>query len=164
MERRHAELDEQPLETPGGCDCEKLRAARRDHVSMRDTARKGESVPGCKSMHVITDDDGDVAAKHDDLLVLALVHVQRKAASAWLIGLPNPKSTLALGCLHMHDHKRANKPQTRRFSTTRRHEAQPTAPRDGRSRPPPSWTAVVPLERRGQVRKRRSRPSRKRGP
>lgn len=151
MERRHAELDEQPLETPGGCDCEKLRAARRDHVSMRDTARKGESVPGCKSMHVITDDDGDVAAKHDDLLVLALVHVQRKAASAWLIGLPNPKSTLALGCLHMHDHKRANKPQTRRFSTTRRHEAQPTAPRDG------PFQAAAEFDRRGAA--RTTRPS-----
>ena len=122
IERGHAELGERPLDTSGGCDCEKLRVARRDQVCMRDTARKRESVPGCKLMHVITDDDGDVAVKHDELLVLALVHVQRKAASAWLFGLPDPKSTLALDGLHVHD-DRASKPQTRLFSRTRRHHA-----------------------------------------
>jgi hypothetical protein len=75
-------------------------------------------------MHMITHDDRHVAVKDAELLVLALVHVQREAASARLLGLPDAKSTLALGGLHVHDDQHTSKPQTGWFSRTRRHDAR----------------------------------------
>ena len=90
-------------------------------MSVRDTAREGKRVAERKVVHVITDGDRDAAVKHDDLLVLTLVHVQRKSAATRLLGLPDAETTTAVACPHVHHDQCVREPQASRVSRTRWH-------------------------------------------
>jgi hypothetical protein len=114
--RRHrgagcAVLEKKPLEAAGRRDRQDVGDVRIDPVRVRHTARECERVAGAQPVRFLPDPDAHLTLKHDHLLILVGMHVQRQRGTARLFGFPNADATAAVGGGDADDDSRAGKPQ-----------------------------------------------------